>query len=207
MDIDRLKHFARERRGLVASWMACWSLCLAAGFAFNDPNSTLDSVAIFVGGLATSGWLYTNYRSRKNQIEKNTYDLISVYTKDSFYVGHRAIVWKQFAPYTEISADHIGELVDKYYKQEFYRNSENPGFSLVQIINFYEYLAIGIQSNILSERLCEDYWKTTFRNFHRNKASSFVDLIRSRDNKTRTDGTKTSTFSNYCWLARRWGAI
>jgi Domain of unknown function (DUF4760) len=160
---------------------------------------------IFVGGLATSGWLFTNHMSRKNQIEKNTYDLILTYTKDKFYVDHRTAVWKRFAPYADISNEEISKLVEQYYSQPAYSESEgeNAAFSLVQIINFYEYLAIGIKRGVLSENLCKAFFMTTFKNFHSNKSGAFIAALIARDNK-RADSSKSVLYSNYIWLYGRW---
>ncbi len=190
---------------LVLSWALCFVACLLAYLVFFEPGATMVGPGIFVGGLATCGWLFTNYRTRIAQIEKNSFDLILTYTKDKFYVDHRACVLKTFAPYARIDTDRAKELVAKYYAQESYKDPDtNASFSLVQIINFYEYLAIGIKSGILSEEICKIHFKTTLAKFHEIKSGRFVEAIIERDNVGRSDSSKSSTFSNYLWLVERW---
>jgi hypothetical protein len=192
--------------GFCLAGLFCLGICGAAAYILYRPSNPMVVSAIFVGGLATSGWLFTNYRTRQNQIEKNTYDLILLYTKDKFYVDHRATVWRHFAPYAEMTDEQAQNLVKSYYDQSAYKDKEgeNAGFSLVQIINFYEYLSIGIRRGVLSEDLCKAHFKTTLNNFHNKKASKFVLAIIERDNNSRSDSSKSTIFSQYRWLIQRW---
>lgn len=189
---------------LALSWVICLAVCAWIYFYFSIGNTPAGGATLFAGGLATAGWLFTNFRTRENQIEKNTYDLILTYQKDAYYVAHRKTVLQRFAPYASIDSAQASALVDKYYDQAAYGGETSEAYSLVQIINFYEYLAIGIRRGMLSNSLCSAYFRTTLSSFHSKKATAFVSEVIKRDNDSRKDASKSAMFSNYLWLIKHW---
>lgn len=138
---------------------------------------------LFVAFVGTTGWLFTAHIARHNQIEKNTFDLIYSYNRDTRYVALRETVWRHFGPYTVIDQPAAQKLVKDYFDNGMYRGEAFPvGYHLIQIANFYEYLAIGISAGLLSEEIAQRYFATTLRVFYLTKAGFVIAEIRKRPN-------------------------
>lgn len=78
--------------------------------------------------------------------------------------------------------------------------------AVLDFLNHYEMVAIGIRRNILDERMYRDWMEGAFvRDW--NAAADFIQSERWRRNADNSDWVyRRSIFANYQWAAERWSA-
>lgn len=154
----------------------------------------------FLAGVATAGWLYTADVARRNQKEKNTFDLIYSYNRDQRYISLREAVWRAYGSGVKIDRSDAEKLVDEYFGKTIAEGEAFPaGYHLSQVANFYEYLAMGIDTGILSEKVARRYFSATLRQFYDVKAAHFIAIVRERK-----CGAKSTAYIELLALVRKW---
>lgn len=136
----------------------------------------------FVAFGATAGWLYTSHVARRNQLEKNTYDLIQSYVKDARFVELRDAALRGVGHYKPIDRAHAERLVGELFAADAFTVGATEPFPaahyLTQIANFYEYLAIGLGNDFLAEAPAKRYFASTLRTFYEVKMQHIIAVLR-----------------------------
>lgn len=162
----------------------------------------------FVALLATYGWIFTTHVARQNQIEKNSFDLIHSYAKDSRYVELREIITRAYSPYQAISLEDSIVLMNEYFDAKKYENKLGKdfpvGYHLAQLLNFYEYVATGVDKQFLSEPLIKEYFSSTFYSFYLKKGRYFIAQVRLKEVGDSPEKSVSSRYSNFLTLLKRW---
>jgi hypothetical protein len=157
--------------------------------------------------LATLGWMASIYVSRSNERRKFTIDLVLRHQMDRTIDEHKNRISATFPPFTKLTDQNAADILTNYraWKTSAGQASTDTipvGYSIIQVLNFYEFIAVNVREERLDEAVAYD----SFRALSRNMVDKFRPLI----TKSRTvgdDGKRPMTYRHLVWLSRRWHGI
>lgn len=143
-------------------------------------------VGILTALLAMCGWLFTNMINMRNSIRKHTIDTLLQSRLSSTYMRYADILSRHYTDYgarrkanpalRESPTDHVDEHALRY------------------ILNYFEFIAIGIRRGDLDEEMLRD----SLRSILRKNVEMSSQWIR------RAQIDNPNLFVNLLWLHRRW---
>jgi len=99
-------------------------------------------------------------------------------------------------------------LVADFYDSALYAVDSPDRFPvayhLIQIANFYEQLAIGINAGLLSDSLAREYFKSTVKSFYLTKARYLIREMRAKTVEGQAAGSVSTAYVGLLGLVRRW---
>jgi hypothetical protein len=157
--------------------------------------------------LATAGWALTVYMTRGNERRKTTIDLLLRQQMDRCIEDHKNRILDVYKPFTSLDSGDGAELLRQYRAWEKHPSQRDDdtipvAYSVIQILNQYEFLAV----NIRRERLDEGIAYETARSLTKNmvaKFATFIKLVRAPGE----DGHRPTTYCHLVWLTKRWHEV
>jgi Domain of unknown function (DUF4760) len=142
------------------------------------------TVAIFAGGAATVGWIYTARRTRHNSRKQHTVTvLLQIALNDKFHKDYLAIV---------------PSLRDNNIKDKILvENNEPIKVSLSVVLGMYEFVAAGVRNGDLDERLVSDFKRTEITTVAK-LCDSYITHLRRKN---------STTYEHLLWLCARWNQM
>lgn len=134
---------------------------------------------ISIAFIPAIGWLFSAYISVKNLTKQNSMNILLQTRTSAEYMLHARVAQKYF----EDKAPNASLEVDQEDKK-----------SIIYMLNFLEFVSIGIISGELDENIFKQAWKNTFRltvKRHKNIILSYQSDI-------------PTIWSNLVWLDNRW---
>jgi hypothetical protein len=123
------------------------------------------------------------------------------YKMDPVMTGHRNRILATFPPYTHVSKEEAIRLL-KSYKERWEDGTPTVAYSLVEILNYFEFLALSIRREQLDEEIAYDAFKSFVKNMSR-KTQEFIQLTREPDDA----GRQSTIYEHFVWLVKRWHNI
>lgn len=130
---------------------------------------------ISIAFIPAIGWLFSGYISVRNLTKQHSMNILLQTRTSSEYVKHAIVA-------------------QKYINKKFSKVSKRDMDSIIYILNFLEFVSIGIISGELDENIFKQAWKNTFRltnEIHK-------DIIICHQQKI------PSIWSNLVWINERW---
>lgn len=200
-------YLLNRRRWFFASF--CLALVVAAYLSLqwlNPPEgeSNLPPALILAPWLATLGWALTVYMTRSNERRKATMDILLRQQMDRSIEDHKNRILRVYKPFSRLD-EAEAEALHKQYKAwanhpaQLEGDSVPVSYSVIQILNHYEFLAV----NIRRERLDEGIAYESARSLTKNMVAKFEPFIRLL-RKPGEDGHRPATYCHLVWLSRRW---
>lgn len=131
---------------------------------------------ISIAFIPAIGWLFSGYISVKNLAKQNSMNILLQTRTSSEYMSHARVAQKYFG------------------NKEPNSTSDDDEKSIIYILNFLEFVSIGIISGELDESIFKQAWKNTFNLTVKNHK----DIILSYQDNIPT------IWSNLVWLNNRW---
>lgn len=101
--------------------------------------------------LVSVGWFVSFHISQR----KNTLDLIVQSIHSDRYVDSVELIDKKFPDGSVITAEELKDPDNQEVKE-----------AAVYVLNYLEFMCLGIKNNDLSENVCKSYYKSGFKNFY-----------------------------------------
>ncbi|MFU2047136.1 DUF4760 domain-containing protein [Avibacterium gallinarum] len=130
---------------------------------------------ISIAFIPAIGWLFSGYISVKNLTKQNSMNILLQTRTSAEYMSH-------------------ARIAQKYIESNSLPTTEKDKNSIIYMLNFLEFVSIGIISGELDENIFKRAWKNTFRLSVENHA----ELIQEYQRKIST------IWSNLVWLNLRW---
>ena len=130
---------------------------------------------ISIAFIPAIGWLFSGYISVRNLTKQHSMNILLQTRTSAEYVKHAIVA-------------------QKYINEEHLEISEDDKNSIIYILNFLEFVSIGIISGELDENIFKQAWKNTFKltnEIHK-------DTIIYHQKKI------PSIWSNFVWINERW---
>lgn len=173
-----------SQRELYTIFMTIVVFSLGVFIIFFIPENRSSGPIIYCGVLATLGWLYSNVISVHNGRKAHTMTVLLQMRLSSEMRQHRANVFSRY-PYSlaRIPADHLPELKRERASPENFIAPKIPILeSIYFIINYYEFIAAGVELDDLDETLI----KNTIRGILVENYSFYEEII--MDARKSSDG-------------------
>lgn len=188
----------------------CLALTLAVGLLWQWSTSVdgrTPASVVLAPWLATLGWSTTVYMTRSNDRRKHTIDLILRHQMDRTIEDHRYRVLAAYPPFTKIDEATALILHQEYRGWTLRAKGSGTdvvpvGYSVIQVLNFYEFIAVNVRRERLDERTAFDSFRALTKNMV-DKLQHFIRLSR----KAGDDGNRPTTFQDLVWLTKRWHDI
>jgi hypothetical protein len=164
-------------------FILCLLLALAAYASLRllqaDPQNSIPPILILAPWLATFGWALTIYMTRGNDRRKTTIDLLLRHQMDRSIEEHKNRILRVYPPFTTLDAAEAVRLQSQYrgWKTHSAQAAEDEipvVYSIVQFLNFYEFIAVSIRRERLDEGIAFD----SFRSLTKNMVQKFRPFIR-----------------------------
>lgn len=188
-----------------------WLVVIFAIFlliAWNLNAQAANRAVLFASLLGTAGWLITVHATRANERRKVTIDLVLRHQMDRAFEDHKHRVLRRFPPFTMVDTA-AAEILDQEYRAwqlgtATDASDQRPpvGYSIVQILNFYEFIAVSVRRARLDEGVAFDSFAAISRNMVR-KFGAVIRLFRTAG----TPGYGSNNFCHLAWLMKRWHGI
>jgi Domain of unknown function (DUF4760) len=188
-------------------WFLFWVgsvVTVVGAVAWNLSRSDANRGVLLASLLATVGWLITVHATRANERRKATIDLVLRHHMDRSIEDHKYRILRAFPPYSVIDAEQAAKVMADYRAWAGDAGdggtSKPPvGFAIIQVLNFYEFIAVGVRRGRLDEGVAFDSFAALSRNML-IKFGNFIALCRP----AASDGKASRTYSDLVWLAKRW---
>lgn len=189
---------------LLLAAAAWWSL---HWLSRHEGTSSIPPAFVLAPWLATAGWALTVYMTRGNERRKNTIDLLLRQQMDRSIEDHKNRILSIYKPFTKLDDAQALELHRQYRAWEKHPGQPSSdaipvAYSVIQILNQYEFLAV----NIRRERLDEGIAYETARSLTKNMVAKFDPFVRLL-RKPGEDGNRPATYCHLVWLSRRWHEV
>ena len=139
--------------------------------------------------LAVAGWLFTSAITIRNRIKQHSLDLILRTRFDEVYKNSMLNIRTCFSGMTVISEEQAKNI---FYAAD--EEGKKLRSSIVDILNYHEYLALAIWFKDADEIILKEYYKDIIL-WHYEKLKNVIPLWR-QDEK--------DAFEYYEWLYNRW---
>jgi hypothetical protein len=145
--------------------------------------------------------------TRSNERRKMTVDLLLRQQMDRCIEDHKNRILGIYKPFSKLDEGQAAALHDQYrgwqkHPDQMAVDQIPVAYSVIQILNQYEFLAV----NIRRERLDESIAYETARSLTLNMVAKFEPFIR-RLRKPGEDGNRPTTYCHLVWLSKRWHAV
>jgi hypothetical protein len=189
-------------------WFCFWALAIVLAFgtvAWNLSRTDANRGVLLASFLATLGWLITIHATRANERRKATIDLVLRHHMDRSIEDHKYRILRAFPPYSAMDGAGAADVMRKYRSWSGDAaaggaEAKPPvGFSIIQVLNFYEFIAVGVRKGRLDEGIAFDSFAALSRNML-VKFAPFIALCRPRD----AGSPPSRIYRDLAWLAKRW---
>lgn len=193
------------------SWFAFCGILIVTVFvvlALSLSSQQANRGILLASLLATLGWLITVFATRSNERRKATIDLVLRHQMDRSIEDHKYRILRQFPPFRPMDEGDAKTTFDNYLSWthgEVGPSKDTPppvGYSIVQVLNFYEFIAVGVRRGRLDEGVAYDSFAALSKKMA-EKFFPFLLLCRPRQ----VGGKPSDTFRDLVWLTRRWHNI
>lgn len=200
-------YLSNRRRWLFALLLLVLAVAAWSSLAWlktHQTSSAIPPAFVLAPWLATAGWALTVYMTRGNERRKVTIDLLLRQQMDRCIEDHKNRILGVYKPFTSLDEAQALEL-HRQYKDWEKHSGQSPSdtipvaYSVIQILNQYEFLAV----NIRRERLDEGIAYETARSLTKNMLAKFEPFIRLL-RKPGEDGHRPATYCHLVWLSKRW---
>lgn len=130
---------------------------------------------ISIAFIPAIGWLFSGYISVRNLTKQHSMNILLQTRTSTEYVKHAIVA-------------------QKYINEEYSKINDDDRNSIIYILNFLEFVSIGIISGELDENIFKQAWKNTFRltnEIHKDTIIAYQKRI-------------PSIWSNFVWINERW---
>lgn len=185
-------------RLLLLGVLAIW---LLAGLGFyhvyeqhvKAPNTNpLAIIAYSAGLIALAGWMVQSWTSTRNSRKQHTINVLFQTRLSSEFTKHVDNIQARFPDVTPIKYSEVKYLADKSVWE-----------SVRFILNYYEFIAVGVRHGDLDEKLLRDCICTQMCTFH-NRAIDVLRTTREEGEHGKPAPSKRRVLRNLVWLYWRW---
>jgi Domain of unknown function (DUF4760) len=188
-------------------WFLFWVafiVTVVGAVAWNLSRSDANRGVLLASLLATIGWLITVHATRANERRKATIDLVLRHHMDRSIEDHKYRILRAFPPYSVIDAGQAAKVMADYRAWAGEAGADGAtsvpdGFAIIQVLNFYEFIAVGVRHGRLDEGAAYDSFAALSRNML-IKFGNFIALCRPKG----SNGAPSRTYADLVWLAKRW---
>ncbi|MBJ8434183.1 DUF4760 domain-containing protein [Acinetobacter pittii] len=145
-------------------------------------------IAVTTVGLATSGWLFTNYISSRNSIRQHTVTVLTQLRMSTEFMKNANNLQGYLESRTLITKELLDNLNDQKKNEIFLKDSVR------YILNYLEFVSAGIRNGDLDELLIKSAQRGMFLQTYR-LCQPFIDEINKE---------QETAFEHYKIIVKRW---
>jgi hypothetical protein len=159
--------------------------CFAAMSHLYDDNEKTPAIAIGVGGLATLGWVYTNYMNMRHQQRAHTMNVLLSLRTNAVLNEHRINFFRAYPFPKQISIDDMPGLKTESSDPKSYNiSSSNRATSTLDSVrymaNLYEFICVGMRQGDLDETIIKMSLRGILVHFY-DTVEPFIDDVRANN--------------------------
>lgn len=166
----------------------------------NQDNGT-PLLILVTGILATIGWIFSIHAQERNLAKEQAHRMIANSIHDPVIAAHKQNIFTQFPPNINVSSNDIPLLIEEQSQPANYKYGKYPiYYSIIQVLNVYEAMAIGIKSDKIDEYIVKDYIGAIIKISCTKKFKSVIIHVR----KPGEDSIRPKSYDTLVWLLDRW---
>lgn len=158
-------------------------------------------LVLLTGILATIGWVFSIHAQERNLAKEHAYRMIENSMHDPVLAEHKRNIFMRYPPNKNVPPEDVDELMKAQSDVFEYKNGKYAIFySIVQVLNVYETMAIGIRSDKIDEYIVKDYIGSIIKNACTKKFRTIIAYVR-RPNE---NFERPTSYRDLVWLVKRW---
>lgn len=163
------------------------------------PNNTGAYAVIYAAALGTLGWIFTLYETRSNQRRDFTLRFIKSINESAVIDTHKLNVSQRFPYSVNVNEADVDAMFHELKSPGSYSSDKTPIlYSIVQILNHYEFIAIQLRANRIDEQATKEWYK----NLIVAGVKKFAPVIRRFRNPQ--NDQHVDAYPALMWLYKRW---
>ncbi|QIG92145.1 MULTISPECIES: DUF4760 domain-containing protein [unclassified Bradyrhizobium] len=161
-------------------WVSIIFATLALPLILPYTNSESGIAVVVSAYLASIGWLYTNHNNIKNQRKAHTMSVLIQLRNSAEYQKHRLNIFSKFPLGTPVKDGDLEQLKKEHANQASFSNGATSTMdSMVYVLNYFEFISIGVKTEDLDGAMIELSLRGIFVNWYNH----LLPVIRDAPNR------------------------
>jgi len=162
------KHKRLTSRDILWLFIALVTIVVISALAFYVRSET--GIAIVLASyFASLGWIYTNYANANIQRKAHTMNVLVQLRNSTEFNKHRGLVLAKFPFGRPVTTNDLQELkAERAQGASYVRNKVPILDSVYYIVNYFEFMSVGVMNGDLDDTMIEHTYRSIFVNWFRH---------------------------------------